>query len=62
MFSEVRCALYDLEDRPPAINYIYGLGGRDVKLEHMHQVYSDLQKIASTGTPGNLIRYLGVRE
>ena len=32
LFAEVRGALYGLEQRPPAVNYVYGLGGRDIRV------------------------------
>jgi pyruvate ferredoxin oxidoreductase alpha subunit len=61
LYLEVRSALYDLEKRPPVINYIYGLGGSDVRLELMRQVYSDLSDLADgVETPGRLV-YLGAR-
>jgi pyruvate ferredoxin oxidoreductase alpha subunit len=61
VFLEVKAALYDLEKRPPIINYIYGLGGADVKLEYINQVYNDLADLADGVTePGRLV-YLGAR-
>jgi pyruvate ferredoxin oxidoreductase alpha subunit len=61
LFLEVRSALYDREVRPAMTNYIYGLGGSDVKLELMRQVYSDLSDIADgVQQPGRLV-YLGTR-
>jgi pyruvate ferredoxin oxidoreductase alpha subunit len=61
VFLEVRSALFDLEKRPATVNYIYGLGGADVKLELIEQVYSDLIDLADgVHTPGRLV-YLGAR-
>jgi pyruvate ferredoxin oxidoreductase alpha subunit len=61
LFLEVRSALYDRTERPEIVNYIYGLGGSDVKLELMRQVYSDLSDIADgAAVPGRLV-YLGTR-
>ncbi len=58
---EVKSALYDLETRPAVVNYIYGLGGSDVRLELMERVYTDLSDIASgTAVPAGLT-YLGTR-
>ena len=61
LFAEVRSALYDLPERPLAIDYIYGLGGRDVTVDHFDQVFGALSEIASTGDPGEVYRYIGVR-
>ena len=61
LFMEVRSALYDYEVRPAMVNYIYGLGGADVKLELLRRVYSDLVDLADGVTePGRLV-YLGAR-
>jgi len=61
LFLEVKSALYDLEKRPAVVNYIYGLGGADVKLEYIQQVYNDLADLADGVTqPGRLV-YLGAR-
>jgi pyruvate ferredoxin oxidoreductase alpha subunit len=44
------------------VDYIYGLGGRDILPGHIEQVIQDLQSIARTGDRGELVRYLGLRE
>ncbi|HEY5548251.1 MAG TPA: transketolase C-terminal domain-containing protein [Coriobacteriia bacterium] len=61
LFLEVRSALYDLDTRVPVVDYIYGLGGADVKTELIDRVFSDLSDIASgEAAPGGLV-YLGAR-
>ncbi|MDH4139500.1 MAG: pyruvate ferredoxin oxidoreductase [Coriobacteriia bacterium] len=61
LYLETRSALYDLETRMPVVNYIYGLGGSDVRLELIRQVYSDLSDIVSgSASPSGLV-YLGAR-
>jgi len=62
VFSEVRSALYTADRKPPVVDYIYGLGGREVKLSDLESVYSDLSRIAETGEIGATVNYLGVRE
>ena len=62
MFAEVRSALYDLENRPKAINYVYGLGGRDICVEDFAMIYDDLFEIARTGKTGEIYRHFGQRE
>lgn len=63
VFGEIRSALYDVETKPATVNYIYGLGGRDITLEHIESVYNDLTEIASSGKrPAYQVKYLGVRE
>ena len=62
LFGDIKSALYGVADGIKVINYIYGLGGRDVKTEHIELVYSELQKIVKTGQIGETYRYVGVRE
>lgn len=47
---------------PKVVNYIYGLGGRDVKADDIEFVYNQLLNIASTGKVDSVYNYLGVRE
>jgi pyruvate ferredoxin oxidoreductase alpha subunit len=61
LFLEVRSALYDLDHRVPVVDYVYGLGGADVKTELIERVFTDLTDIASgTAVPSGLV-YLGAR-
>jgi pyruvate ferredoxin oxidoreductase alpha subunit len=61
VFLEVKSALYDLDSRVPVVNYIYGLGGADVRLELIENVYSDLSDIASGTAAPSALQYLGTR-
>lgn len=45
-----------------AVNYIYGLGGRDTIPAEFRQVFLDLIKIAEGGVAEPIFRYLGLRE
>ncbi|TCO69252.1 pyruvate ferredoxin oxidoreductase [Marinisporobacter balticus] len=62
LFVEVRSAMYDSLKRPSMVNYIYGLGGRDVRVEDIETVYNDLFKIIESEAVGQIYRYLSVRE
>lgn len=48
--------------QPKMIDYIYGLGGRDVRVESILRVFDALQQITLTGETGETYRYLDVRE
>lgn len=62
LFLEIRSALYDLAGHVPVVGYVYGLGGSDVRLELMEQVFADLSDIAAgSAVPAGPI-YLGARE
>ncbi len=61
LFSEIRSALLDENKKPLTVNYIYGLGGRDIGTEQIGSVYADLEKIAKEKKVKSLVNYLGVR-
>lgn len=58
LFTEIRSALFDSAKKPQLINYIYGLGGRDIGLEEIRSIYEDLNNAEKK----QKINYLGVRE
>lgn len=60
LFNEVCSALYLDETKPLAVNYIYGLGGRDVRVDDIEKVFSDLTEIVASGKVDDPYRYLGV--
>ncbi|MHB1393743.1 MAG: pyruvate ferredoxin oxidoreductase [Clostridia bacterium] len=60
--AEIKAALYGRADGTKVVNYIYGLGGRDVKADDIEKVFNDLLEIMKTGDVGETYRYLGVRE
>jgi len=62
VFLEVRSALFEEEKKPSIVNYIYGLGGRDIGVKDIRGVYENLQRIAETQKVPDTIGYLGVRE
>ncbi len=61
VFIEVRSALLELPKPPLCINYIYGLGGRDLLMSDVERVYSRLDEVARTGKTEPLHEYLTVR-
>ena len=61
LFQEVSTALYSEKTRPEMINYIYGLGGRDITPQDLEAVYEELPKLAASEGITK-VQYLGVRE
>jgi pyruvate ferredoxin oxidoreductase alpha subunit len=59
--KEVKAALFGTNGIG-LVNYIYGLGGRDVSMEHIRSAYKDLETIAVKGSPTDSVRFLGLRE
>ena len=62
LFHEIRHSVYDQLDRPKLINRIYGLGGRDIQPLMIDSIYKELQKMAETGQPAEMVQFIGVRE
>ncbi|MCL1992926.1 MAG: pyruvate ferredoxin oxidoreductase [Spirochaetes bacterium] len=62
VYTDLRSACYGMANGPKMINFIYGLGGRDVTMDNFSHVYSELDKVVKTGDVGEHYRYLGVRE
>ena len=61
LFEDVTSSMYVNGKNVPAINYIYGIGGRDTTTKDIHTVYTDLQEVANSGKVENPSRYLSVR-
>ena len=61
LFTEIRSSLYDEEKKPDTYGYVYGLGGRDVKMDDIKLVFDDLKKVEN-GKKLARNNYLGVRE
>ncbi len=62
VFNELRSALYESEKKPLMVNYIYGLGGRDLPVELINQAATELGQVADSGQVKQKINYLGLRE
>ncbi len=60
--ADVMAALFRARSNALAVNYIYGLGGRDVRVEDMESVFDALGKVAAENDAGETYRYLGIRE
>ena len=61
LFEDVTSSMYVNGKNVQAINYIYGIGGRDTTTKDIHTVYTDLQEVANSGKVENPYRYLSVR-
>lgn len=61
LFTEIRSWLYRRTE-VALVNFIYGLGGRDVVVKDIRTVYEYLGKMAAGRTGAELVHYLGVRE
>lgn len=62
LFEDVVSSLYVEKVNVPAVNYIYGIGGRDTTEKDIESVYTDLSTDAKSEKIENPYRYLGLRK
>ncbi|NMB45993.1 MAG: pyruvate ferredoxin oxidoreductase [Firmicutes bacterium] len=62
VFAETQATLYHGLNQPNCVNYIYGLGGRDIGPDLLRQALLEIRDLVTTDTHDRVIRYLGVRE
>jgi len=59
--NEVRAALYNQPKRPPVVSFITGLGGREVTIPGVREMFEHTRKAAEAGTAPNDTVWIGVR-
>ncbi|PKB71017.1 MAG: pyruvate ferredoxin oxidoreductase [SAR202 cluster bacterium Io17-Chloro-G6] len=62
LFQELRSALYPLKERPLMLNFIAGLGGREVKVLDIEEMVETTQKAIDTGKIEQETTWVAVRE
>ena len=63
LFEDVTSAMYTENVHVPAVNYIYGIGGRDTTTNDIEKVFEDLQEIVKDEKNAkDHYRYLGLRK
>ena len=62
LFHELRSTLYPLNDRPLMLNFIAGLGGREVKVGDIEEMVETTQKAIDTGKIEQETTWIAVRE
>ncbi len=62
LFNDISSALFNTPYRPLLSNKIYGLGGRDINIEHLSTVFRDAQAEIDAGKLDSAIqKWIGVR-
>ncbi len=61
LFAEIRTALFDADEKPMVYNRMYGLGGRELFMSDIHEIYEESQKYLETGKVEKVFDYLNVR-
>ena len=57
-FTEIKSALFDIDERPIVKGYVVGLGGRDVTLDVIHEIIDDC--LATTDTRTEPFKWIGL--
>jgi pyruvate ferredoxin oxidoreductase alpha subunit len=61
LFTEIRAALYDIEPRPFVYGRTYGLGGRDLFMNDIRNIFEESRRYLESGSVESVSGYLGVR-
>ena len=48
-YTQIRNAIYDLEDRPSVLEFYAGLGGKEVRVDNVYKVGEKILKVAKEG-------------
>ena len=62
LFHELRSALYPLQERPMMLNFIAGLGGREVMVRDINEMVETTEKAVATGKIEQETTWVNVRE
>ena len=62
LFTELRSALYPMEKRPHMLNFIAGLGGREVHVNDVNEMVDITRKAIDTGKIEKETTWIGVRD
>ena len=60
--SEVMAGLFRSRVMIEAVNYIYGLAGRDFTVNEVYDIFSELEECIENGTEPEQFKYIGLRE
>ena len=62
MGSEVMAVLFRSKVMITAVNYIYGLAGRDFTVNEVYDIFNELEECIENGTEPEQFKYIGLRE
>jgi len=62
LFNELRAAMYNQDNRPWMLNFIAGLGGREIRVREINEIVDITQKAIDDGKVEQETTWIGVRE
>ena len=60
--SEVTAGLFKSKVMIEAVNYIYGLAGRDFTVENVEEIFAELEDMIENGKQVEQYQYIGLRK
>lgn len=61
VFNEIKACFNDVKEKPVLRNFVYGLGGRDINVEDLTEVFHRTIKVTETGEGAGGYEFFGVR-
>jgi len=61
LLDEIKCCLYDSKNKPKILDFIVGLGGREVTHSQITEIFDELNSVAKSEKTFNQVNYKGVR-
>jgi len=61
LFTEIRTSLFDVPDRPMVYNRIFGLGGRELFMSDIQNIFEESNRYLEKGKIEKVFDYLNVR-
>jgi len=58
VFADVKSALYSMDDRPPIVNFVAGMGGEDIPIDDLVAMGRKVIKTASSGRPEREVEFI----
>jgi pyruvate ferredoxin oxidoreductase alpha subunit len=62
LMHEIRSCLYPAKERPNLVNFITGLGGRDISIDDCNKMYGITQRAIGDEKLDGFVTWIGVRE
>jgi pyruvate ferredoxin oxidoreductase alpha subunit len=62
LYTETRSALYDARQKPRVFPYIYGLGGRDIRVNDIAGIFREIKEKPGKAEFTSEVKYIGLRE
>ena len=59
---EVCAALFKYKVNIEAVSYLYGLAGRDFTVDHVYEIFGELDDLIKKGTEVEQYKYIGLRK